>query len=591
MALPSTRARNRVLTASAAKIGGDSTTGFSKRQSLSWQNRALEYLDMVPELNYASRFYSRMLKQLIIFPARRDADGTIRPVKDEVPVKTLDRIQDPAGGRAQILGNYGRLMFSTGEGGLLGVKLGGDDERWSFVWNDEVNVETDSAGNVREITHKPNGDGQGVKYGPSEAVLYKFWTPHPRRSGEADSPMRAALDIAEELIILTKAVLSTAVSRTTSGILLMPSEMAPPPMNADGDEDPMNDPFMSSFVQHLVAQKEQVGGAEAVAPFVVWGANEFLPAIRYLKIHDTQNDYAERDLRKEAVERLARGFDFPPEVLLGFGDTNHWSARQVLDDMWKSHGAPIAQQFCDDLNDSYLRPALREADYEGWESIVIGYDASQITIKPDRSDDADKAIDRIAIGFEGYRRMKNIPESDAPTDEERDFLLALRLRRPGSLPGDGRAQPTADPTEGPPPAGGEGDSGRRTRVVGSAREVGASEMALHRCREVAGNRIRNKAQGTLMSSQAKSVQSFAVAPFLGSTAVESLGVDARDLVHGGTETLRSLLISWGHSPARADGLCEMVELYAARTLFDENVSLPPAVEAKIAQMTETAVAA
>jgi hypothetical protein len=558
---------------------------------LTWQNRALEYLDMVPELNYASRFYSRMLKQLVIFPATRNPDGKPQRVTDEVPVQTLDRIQDPAGGRAQILGNYGRLMFATGEGALLGVNLETLREKWMFVWNDEVDVDVNSDGSVRKITHKPSGDGKTVEYGPNEAVMYRMWTAHPRRSGEADSPMRAALDIAEELIILTQAVRATAVSRTTGGILVMPSEMVPPPMNADGDEDPMNDPFMSAFVQHLVAQKERVGTAEAVAPFVLWGGSEFLDKVRYLKIHDTQNDYAERDLRKEAVERLARGFDFPPEVLLGFGDTNHWSARQVLDDMWKSHGAPIAQQFCDDLNDSYLRPALRDAEYDGWENIVIGYDESRITIKPDRSDDADKAIDRIAIGYEGYRRMKNIPESDAPTAEEQAFLLALRLRRPEFLPGDGGAKPTADPTEGPPPAGDEGDSGRRTRVVGSAaREVGAAEMALHRCREVAGNRIRNRAKGSLPAS-ATSVPAFSVAAFVGVGATDELGVLPQTLVDGGTEALRNLLVGWGHSPARADGLCEMIELYAARTLFDENVSLPAAIEAKISQMAETTVVA
>jgi hypothetical protein len=45
--------------------------------------------------------------------------------------------------------------------------------------------------------------------------------------------------------------------------------------------------------------------------------------------------YPETGLRREAVERLAIGLDMPPEVLLGLGDSNHWSAWQVDEQTWK----------------------------------------------------------------------------------------------------------------------------------------------------------------------------------------------------------------------------------------------------------------
>jgi len=120
-----------------------------------WQQRALAQMDLVPELNYASRFYARMLKQLLIFPALLDEQGQIQKIESGPPVDLLDRIQDPGGGRSQILGNYGRLMFITGEGCLFGRDLGTDLERWSFLWKGELEIELDGA-EVQKITHTPD---------------------------------------------------------------------------------------------------------------------------------------------------------------------------------------------------------------------------------------------------------------------------------------------------------------------------------------------------------------------------------------------------------------------------------------------------
>ena len=101
------------------------------------------------------------------------------------------------------------------------------------------------------------------------------------------------------------------------------------------------------------------------------------------------------------VKRRSTGWHWAwtchPKALLGMTDANHWTAKQVMHDMWRSHGIPKAEQFADDLSEAYLRPALEEEGYPGWQNIVIGVDDSQVVISPDRTDDADKALDRIAI--------------------------------------------------------------------------------------------------------------------------------------------------------------------------------------------------
>ena len=121
------------------------------------QKKSFMYTKLIPELNYASRFYSKMLKRVRIYPALRDAQDQTKAIKEGPPVDLLDRIQDPGGGRSQILGSYGRLMFIAGEGVLFGRELETDDERWAFVSTSEV-----QEGDGKLLWQAREGDPEGV---------------------------------------------------------------------------------------------------------------------------------------------------------------------------------------------------------------------------------------------------------------------------------------------------------------------------------------------------------------------------------------------------------------------------------------------
>lgn len=577
MPLPSRARSRRSLLGSAILLGerkGEALSGYSERRTLPWQQRALRVVDLIPELDYVSRFYARMLKQLRLYPALRDTNGNLEEITDGEPVQALARIQGPGGGQSQILAGYGRLMFITGEGNLFGYDLNTEDESWLFIWNDELRVERTSTGEIKTITWTPSDSTHARTFGPGEAVVYKFWTPHPRRSGEATSPLRAIVegDIAEELIALTRSVRATAVSRATQGILVVPQELSQGPASDEGDEDPELNPLLAEIAAHLEAQIEQAGEAAAAAPYLLEVPSEYAEAIRLVQLHNPENDYLERDLRKEAVERIARGVDFPPEALIGIGSTNHWAALQILMDMWRSHGAPIAQQFCDDLSAAYLRPALREAGFARWNEVVVAYDESRVVVKPDRSEDARVAIREGAIGPRGFRRLVNIPEDFAPSEEELALMLELRRARAS------REQPRRDPVaQGPEPPGPEGDSGRRTRVVASAaeneRELGAIELALMRCRELAGIRILQKGQKTCPEclGAVDGAPYSEIAALLGAETLKRMGLsNSLALVEGGADNLRSLLRAWGYSTEQADLFGEIVEVHASRTLLERD---------------------
>jgi hypothetical protein len=548
-----------------------------------WQLQALEIVTLVPEVNFASRFYSRMLKQLRIYPATRDAQNQKAEIKSGLPVEILNRVQDPGGGRSQLLASYGRLMFITGEGLLFGRELDSGRERWAFVWNGEIEIETDAQGRPKKYTQLLGGS-EKREYGPEEAVAYRMWTPAPSRSSEAESPLQPGLKIAEELITLGHAVHATATSRLINGLLFMPSEISPPPEDTAGDEDPLNDPWSEDFIEHVITQIEEPGTARAASPLISWVSGEMIEKIRWIQVHDPQTDYMEKELRKEAITRLAYGMDMPPEALTGLGNTNHWAAMQILGDMWKSHGAPIAQQFCDELNSAYLQPALMEAGFEDWKDITIDYDAAQVVVKPDRSDDADAAAKLVMISPEGYRKMKNIPEEWAPNEKERQEILEA-LGRGNSRPQQPQLQPSQngnrDPAaDGPPLPGAEGDSGRRTRVVTSSASsyeaMGAAMMALARCRELAGIRLWQKQRNCPQCfERADGAPHALVASIVGPETVERLEWDPQRLVRGGTDTFRDMLVYWGYTEKQSQAICELIEGFAARTLYDERLPQLP----------------
>lgn len=561
MRLPSRRPR-RAIVGSAVQLG-DRQDKTKDKSTASWQQRALRVVDLVPELDYVSRFYAKMLSPLRLYPATIRADGQPEEITDGAPVDILKRIRDPGGSQSQILAAYGRLMLITGEGNLLGYNLNEDDERWLFVWNDEISVEKGDDGAIRQIIWTPASDTDKIEFTAEQAVVYKFWTPHPRRSGEATSPLRAIVegDVAEELIALTRSVLSTATSRATQGILIIPQEITPP---LEEGENPEESSWLIGIAEHLEAQIANAGSPAAAAPYLIDPPHEYADGIRVVDLHKTEHDYLEKELRKEAVERIARGIDFPAEALLGIGQTNHWAALQILMDMWRSHGAPMARQLCSDLTAAYFQPALREEGVSNWREIVVAFDASEVTVKPDRSDDLTQALRLEAIGPSGFRKGLGIPEDYAPTPEEQERFDKKR-QRPAAAPS---RDVVAD---GPQPPGPEGDSGRRTRQTASdERALTIFDLALMRCRELAGIRIRQKTrQFPEHLSFVEGEPASDVACTLGHEIVKEMGFKSTlALVAGGADNLRSLLSVWGHSKEQADIMAEMVEMHAARTLFD-----------------------
>lgn len=596
---PSSNQRVRALTASASQITSKEAE-LNRRLQMPWQYRALYYCDVIGELNYASNFYARMLSKLKLYPGIREDDDSITPITSGEPVSLLNRIQDPGGGRSRMLTMYGQLQFITGECYLFGRNIGLDEpEIWTMVWRDELRFD-----DIGKVTHMIapqipvdqfdiRDDALFEKIPEGEAVAYRLWTPSPRFSGWAHSPMKAVLEEAEELLVLSRSVMATATSRLVrSKLLVLPQEISPTPPDVEGDEDPMQDKFLQDFTQHLERAIADPAAASSLAPYILYVAGEYISMIDTIELHDPATDYLERDLRKECLERILMGLDLPPEVVKGMSDANHWAAWWVSDDMWRSHGAPKAEQLCDDLCEGYLRKALREAEYENWQNVVIGFDASAVVVNPDRSKDADQAWDRGAIGYSAYRVAKNFRESDSQTEEEHLEWLAIKKvlvdaeGNPIPSSGAGAGLPTEEQiATGDEPGTPDGEPGATSEntnlpVAASAateRFLGAAEMALIRCREVAGSRVRTRrTKCPECFIHYEGVDNTLLASAMGQEVLETLGIPGlRELVAGGCDTFRALMLSWGYSVEDAGTIADFLELHAARTLYEVAPRVPP----------------
>jgi hypothetical protein len=592
--LPTRQPPRRTLTASASRLRGKDQTQTAKRVAQPWQERALAYYDQIGEIRFSSQFYARQLSRVRMFPAVLEPDGDLEPIEEGRPVELLNRVQDPGGKRSRLQYDYGRLMFVTGEGILLVTGEDSDLERWRFLWRDEVKIFDD--GRAVRLNWQRQETGE-------TGTAYRMWTPHPRQSDLADSPMHAVLDIAEELIILTESVRGTATTRLTNGILALASELSPSPADGGSDEDPNENIFLADYIEHVQAQIENPGAPESKVPFLLEGSFDYIrEGIKWIQTHNPETDYMERDLRIEAVKRLALGLDFPPEVLLGMSDSNHWTALQVQQDMWRSHGAAIAEQMAHDFAEAYLRPALRDEGYSGWEQVVIGYDDSQVVISPDRSADADNAATWGNISDEGYRELKGIPESMAPSEDEKALWAAIKVRDIGAVDGliglRGPAEqpepaPSGEPSAPPEPSNGRVVSRQEART---AAIVGAAHLALRQCRNRAGARLRQDHRGCKdCAAKIDGIPNSMVASALGARKLKALGAaDSEALVKGGADEFRGILTEWGLDDTNADTLAARVEFYAAKTLTEKKQpELPPGFEALVeaAQEVREGVAA
>jgi len=249
-------------------------------------------------------------------------------------------------------------------------------------------------------------------------------------SALATSPMRGILASAEEIERIERAIRAAAKSRAAGpGLLLLPDEMSfgsVDPTRHASAENADDDPFQAEMIEAMTTAVRDEGSAAALVPILVRGPAEMLKEVRKLSL---AIDIDEKLLTLDrAITRLAQGLNIPPEIITGKAELSHWVAWQVSEEVFSAHVEPLAVPIVDALTIGYYRIFLEASGMSTAEASrrMLWYDPTAIITRPNRSADADFGLEHIALSERGWRKAKNIPEEDAPTDLERLMRLVMQ---------------------------------------------------------------------------------------------------------------------------------------------------------------------
>lgn len=475
-------APSRGLTAAASRPARGGASSASPHQQAqrspaarSWQAEAWAAYDEVGEERFLASTLSGRLSQARLYVQHKPSSGDHSSLRDdetdvtdtataavaslaEAVLAALGASQQDLG---QMLQRLATNLFVAGEGWLVGVPShlvpgidstdptatapSPDPALSDLVWRVLAVTEVTTvaaptptaAGRVR--LNLGSDASAPVEVSTDEIYLIRIWRPHPARYWEADSPTRACLPILRELIGLTRHISAQIDSRLAgAGLLVVPSSasaaLASDAADAYGTGQP--DPFVSALMESMLRPIENRDDASAVVPLVVTVPDEAADKVSHLTFSSALDSGA-RDLRDEAIRRLALAQDAPPELLLGSGAMNHWGAWLTREDTVTTHIEPVLALICEALTSQYLRPVLLSAGLseDVVRTLTVGYDVSALVARPNRSEEALNLHKSGAISDEALREASGFDDSDEKPLEERALMnaIALATKQPALL--------------------------------------------------------------------------------------------------------------------------------------------------------------
>jgi hypothetical protein len=398
------------VTAAAAPVTSPRTELV--RNTDQWQEEAWGFYDDLGEFRYGVEWVSAMLSRVRLYAAKLEP-GEDEPVRAEAGT-AVDLMTTLGGGvaaQAQLMSGFGTQLGVPGEGYLVGETVQGV-EHWSVRSTDEVRA---ARGHFEVIDENTAGNGTQWRPLGTNSLVTRVWRPHKRFHHMADSPARAARGKMRELELINRYITSQFLSRLASaGVVMFPDEITFPVREEFADAP---DPFMAEWIEIAAEAIRTPGTAAAVVPIPIKVPAEYVDKIKHIDF-TLQLDEKILDKRESAIKGLATMLNMPAEILLGLGDVNHWGAWQLEEGALKTHIAPEAELICQALTQGYLQPRLQASGVDDFASWVVWYDMSELTLRPDRSDDAIQLYDRLEINGAALRRETGFDEADKPTDEE-----------------------------------------------------------------------------------------------------------------------------------------------------------------------------
>lgn len=548
--------RKATLTASAARYVERKTRGKSATVDQGWQTTAWRMYKSVPEVRFAANYVGNAMSGATLFAGRRADDGTIEPAPlDHRASEIVAQIAGGPDGQSKLLGAFGRHLSVPGEGWIvvrpnsevLSPDAPEDGHDWRVLSTREVRPQSNklTAEIDGEDIEIPAGDIDGMD--PDSPVAIRVWEPDPERSIEADSPVRSALDLLEELQLLNAAVKAIARSRLIGrGVLLIPKGTRFPTSNTA--QDGAQDDVIEIFMQVAETAIRDPESAAATVPIVLEVPADSIPDFKHLTFESNFDELALK-LREEAVRRFAIGLDIPAEILLGLGDSNHWSAWALTSEAIRMGIEPKLATVAYALTQQWLRPLLQAENVEDWHRWLVWYDTAPLRVRTNRAETALKAHEAGVISDAALRRETGFEESDAPTAAE---VAARKEANPDEQ------QPAEQPAgEGLPVDQGESEPGTLPASAGPADGLlAAADVLIWAALAAAGRKL--KRTPLCPRSERGKVQEIEPAALHTRVAVDHDGVEQFHLLEGAWSRVPEIAGRYGLD---ADCLTASLDMY------------------------------
>lgn len=411
-----------ILTAASQLLDGSSRQQYAITYK-SWQDELWAYTDSVGEYGSAVNWFSAAIGRMHLRAGIWRPDVKEPELVDSGPAAELihDLVANAKGGETQYLRSWAKHLFVPGMGIFLAEEL--DGVKSFQVKSPDVvrrtgKFQKNAAGKTVEIFKIRTAPDQWRNTAP-DSLTGRIFDPDPRYDYLPTSPSRGVLTTLREIDMYNRAIIATLLSRIAfNGILLIPSEVTFP-VNKQFKDAP--DPFIAEMLHYAQRGIKDPGSPGAAIPFPLRVPAQYIEHFTHL-ILSGAIDPKIIEARESAVNRLKEQMPAPVEALNGIQDMNHWNAWKSSEDNIRLYFGPPMEILCGGHNELYLWPMLRglgeSIDTKDGGRFVTWYDASDLTIQPDNSENAQNAFLAGQLQPDSYVEAMGFDPEDRPKVDE-----------------------------------------------------------------------------------------------------------------------------------------------------------------------------
>lgn len=432
----------------AAQLSTD-TDRYRPFRYESWQEEAWDYYSTLGEFNYGVEWFGEALSRVRLAAARVLPGGDEPEILTEGPA--ADLVSGFMGGRdgqAQLLRSLAVQLSVAGDGYFVGrevtqteidfgLLMDAEPDDNGFVWTVQpTNTMRRFKGRLSNIFRQRNqryawemrvSETDWIPL-PPESLVVRIWDRNEHFPWLSMSPARAALSIMREIDMYNRHIIASLVSRVAmNGMLFIPTEVILP---GSPQFENASDPFVAEMLDIMMSAIKNPGSPASAMPMPVRVPAEMIDRFKHLTFSSALDGNV-FEARSAAIRRLAATLNLPAEIITGMGDVNHWSSWQLTEDAIKIHIAPKVEIITRALTLGFLRPML-EAMGEATRApdgsrIIMWYDTSELSQRPDLSSSAITLRQMMVISDEAVRRESGFSEADAPTNDELERMILMQL--------------------------------------------------------------------------------------------------------------------------------------------------------------------